>query len=516
MLVRILSGDRVVAGPPGQRESWSAADRRVSADERAAWQVINAFMEQAAADGVITPDESRAILSVTYQQMPAAETAVRNRLRPVPQATRSAETVFPHDRVPSESFTAPPIGGPNQPPAPPVTAISAGDVAPTPGRNRATLQVMLGRPTPVAADTSSVTPFASPTPTPPAMRSTMRLHAPPDVRVSPPPPLAYDPPSTQPSAPPHLWSEQPNLPPGYLFPDSAGLMDSCPSGDPFDTSDEYAGLKYSGYWFGAVEAYRGEPDCRWPANFGTRLGGNFALPLWSSQGLGGQFGLSYGTFDWHGRGSTATDTAGWAEELIWSVGVFQRASPCDLDCGLPVSWGISYDWMRTDNFGLDSNEVLLTQWRAQAEYALSACDAVGVWATLHDRGDGQGNIIIGHSHLESLDQINAFWRHKLESDAEFRVWAGAAADPGEFSVGGELNIPLSCHFAAFMAAHYIKPSASGGDGLGWHDEYYMLTAGISYFPGGTAFSDTVFGRRWMPYLLVPDNGSFAARTDASK
>ncbi len=517
ILAGAMAGGRVAADPPGYRGLRSAAPP-VSANDRAAWQVINSFIEQASADGVITADESRAILNVTYQQLPEAEASVRNRLRPLPQPHPSVVPVPDDTELPTERYSrelpgSPPFGEADRQPAPPPTSMRRNVIAATPTGNRGSIQVMLGRPTPI-----SNSPDASGSAVPPT-----RMPDQPAGRFS---PWPETPNLVQPSPMPHRresltplstvpapWDSSASLPPDF----PSEPADSC-SGAGWTGNDdgEYDGLGRNSYWFGALEAYRGEPDCRWPANFGARLGTNMSVPLWASEGIGGQFGLSYGTFDWHGRGSTTSDNAGWAEELIWSVGVFHRARSSDLDCGLPLSWGLAYDWMLTDNFGLDSNELLLGQWRGQVEYALSACDALGVAASLHDNGDGQGNFIIGHSDLDPLDQINVFWRHKLESAADFRVWVGAAEDPGEFSFGGELNIPLSCHFAAFMAAHYIKPSASGGDGDGWHDEYYMLTAGINYFPGGTAISGSVLGRRWMPYLPMPDNGSFAVKTSDAK
>jgi hypothetical protein len=486
-----LPGQCLAAGPPGHRDPRSAAPPASAAD-RAAWQVINSFIEQAAADGIITADESRTILNVTYQQLPEAEAFVRDRLKPLPAVSVPDQSTLSTDRsggLPSPS--EPLIGAPNRLPAPPPTLIRHNQSVAAPTRNRASIQVMLGRPTPIVVPSEDSDLSLVPVPDGPAPRLSPWPATPNLAQIAPTP------------AP---WDSSSALPPVHSCSEDSG---TC------DVGDEYDGLGRNSYWFGAIEAYRGEPDCRWPANFGARLGTNMAVPLWTSEGIGGQFGVSYGTFDWHGRGSTTSDTAGWAEQLIWTVGVFHRATASDLECGLPISWGLAYDWMLTDNFGLDSNELVLGQWRGQAEYAVGAFDSLGVWAALHDNGDGQA-IVGGHSDLEPLDQVNVFWRHKLESAAEFRVWVGAAADPGELSVGGELNIPLSCHFAAFMTTHYIKPSASGGTGDGWHDEYYMLTAGIGYFPFGTAISETVLGRRWMPYLPMPDNGTFAVKTDDAK
>jgi hypothetical protein len=81
-----------------------------------------------------------------------------------------------------------------------------------------------------------------------------------------------------------------------------------------------------------------------------------------------------------------------------------------------------------------------------------------------------------------------------------------------FGTKGE--VPLSNCVSLFGGAQCILPSASGGSGNDkFAEEYWNVSVGFAYYPGGNAVSNTVAGRRWMPLLPVADNGSFAIDVD---
>jgi hypothetical protein len=44
---------------------------------------------------------------------------------------------------------------------------------------------------------------------------------------------------------------------------------------------------------------------------------------------------------------------------------------------------------------------------------------------------------------------------------------------------------------------------------GSREEFWNVTAGVAYYPGGKARATSVCGHRWMPLVPVADNGSFA-------
>ena len=43
------------------------------------------------------------------------------------------------------------------------------------------------------------------------------------------------------------------------------------------------------------------------------------------------------------------------------------------------------------------------------------------------------------------------------------------------------------------------------------EEYWSVSVGVTFYPGGCARSNNVLGNRWMPLLPVADNGNFALK-----
>lgn len=275
---------------------------------------------------------------------------------------------------------------------------------------------------------------------------------------------------------------------------------------------ECGGLFDNMYYFAAVEGWQGPVDLGFGnGNFGGRVGINLGVPLLESLGIGGQFGMSYGAFNFHGRFDVGGgEDSAIEDHLMMTAGVFRRAD-LSQPCGSRWSWGAAYDLLYADNIGLFSNELFLGQWRFQFGYALSETDEVGFWTT---QGNEQDSLAPTPFHAHPLHQYNMYWHHKWCAGTDTRAWFGLAEDPGSLVFGTDVSYLLNDCLALIGTAQYILPSASGGEfspffQSGFAQEFWNLTIGLAYYPGGNAHSQTVAGRRWMPYFNVADNGSFA-------
>jgi hypothetical protein len=263
------------------------------------------------------------------------------------------------------------------------------------------------------------------------------------------------------------------------------------------------------YLFAAADGWRGPIDGDLSNNFGTRIGFNAGMPLCKEKRIGGQFGMSYGAYDWHGRDEFAPETEASSIEgqLFITTGIFKR---CDLSGNCPdrISWGLVYDRMITDNTSPCTAELDVGQFRGQVGYACDANDEVGLWGSFTDGSDDSFSCLGAKHTTRSIDQVSLYWDHVWTTSAETRAYIGIAENPGEFVVGTNAQFPLNNCFALFGGVHYILPSTSGGD-PGFRDEIWNVSAGIAYYPGGNAIAKSVCGNNWLPLMPVADNGNFA-------
>lgn len=271
------------------------------------------------------------------------------------------------------------------------------------------------------------------------------------------------------------------------------------------------------YWFTNTEAWRGtvDDDDSGTMNYGARVGFNLGMPLVEGRGIGLQFGMSYGGFDFHGRtgeGGANEDTS-IEDHLVYTIGIFQRANLCG-DNEQRCSWGIAYDRMYADNIGEEADEIYIGQWRLQFGYALSTSDEIGFWTT---QGGEEEEMEDFDRDVHALHQYNFYWHRKWCTGADTRTWLGFAEDPGSFVFGADAQYPLSDCMALTASFQYILPSDDGGDRFvagepinsGYAREYWNFVVGVSYYPGGNAKTKSVTGRRYMPLFHVADNGSLA-------
>jgi hypothetical protein len=274
------------------------------------------------------------------------------------------------------------------------------------------------------------------------------------------------------------------------------------------------GLFDNYYVFAGIDGWSGPADDDAANNFGPRIGFNMGAPIDECRGIGGQFGMSYAAYNFHGRDNGANlslfEGASIEEQIFLTVGAFKRCNMC-LDCPDRISWGIVYDHMITDNFGEHSWEFGIGQVRGQIGYALDCCNEIGATLMLHTN-DVEKSTSGGSPPVSALDQASLYYRHHFCWGADTMLYAGVAEEPGDFLIGMRNEIPLSERCSFYGNAQYILPSTSGGDDGSrnmYAEEFWNVSVGFAYYPNCNAVSKSVCGRRWMPLLPVADNGSFA-------
>jgi hypothetical protein len=267
-------------------------------------------------------------------------------------------------------------------------------------------------------------------------------------------------------------------------------------------------------YFG-LDSFKGISDGSFQSNFGSVLGFNAATALGDS-GIGWQFGMTYGVYDFDGWGNEAdTHRHSSQQQLFVTTGFFHKAN-----CDRRLSYGLVYDWMISDNWGEYWVDPTLGQWRGQIEYELSCCNAVGIWGCLRDR--------YSHEDVDDpvpvtnrpISQLNFFWHHKFSTGADSYLWVGfPQADRlvsiygngghslGTWMVGASLEAPLSDRLALYANGSYFRPSASAGT-IAAMESGYNVGMGVAWYFGGNAISRSLNGKCWMPYMPMANNSNF--------
>lgn len=246
------------------------------------------------------------------------------------------------------------------------------------------------------------------------------------------------------------------------------------------------------------DAYQSVGDLEFGNNFGVRSGFNSGFGLGDS-GIRGQFGVSYGLYDW--KGDTFADEV--HQQFFLTTGVYKRGDICNGD---RISWALVFDEYVGENYGAAAESIQLGQLRGLIGYALSDVNEVGVWGAA---GVQQASYFAGTAQLTPMDQVNFYWKHNWVYGAQTTAYLGAINrdDLGEWVFGLNFRAPMSDYVGVFGGFTYASPSAAPGFG-GTVEEAWFVTAGISIFPGGKAASCSVQGPEGMPLIDVANNGSF--------
>ena len=265
--------------------------------------------------------------------------------------------------------------------------------------------------------------------------------------------------------------------------------------------------------FFGMDAFKGVSDGVFNSNFGAVAGLNSAIGAFglADYGIGWQLGMSYGAYDWDG--GAPVNPAESQQQIFVTTGFFRKAAGDQR-----LSFGIVYDWMINDHWGMFGVDPTLGQWRAQAEWAFSGSNAIGVYGCIDDRWSQQ-NVTYLQTRFSvrnrPLTQVNLFWHHKFVSGADSWLWIGAPEDIrlnqpgslGDFIIGANIQAPITDRLALYGNAQYMHPSATASL-VAAAEEGWNIGAGIVWYFGGHARSDKINGKCWLPYLPVANNSTF--------
>lgn len=232
----------------------------------------------------------------------------------------------------------------------------------------------------------------------------------------------------------------------------------------------------------AIDGAKQPQDFGVNANLGGQAAMNWAAPLLPQWGIGVQAGT----------GITASGNAVRVYELLGestgrtqhftTVGVFQRT-----DGGF--SWGLVHDFLYQKSY----DSFNLGQWRFRAGYDLNPQDQIGFTGMLQSYDD-HGVFIETDVRLKSIDQMQFYWRHVWETNAQTTMWAGLASRHGEdnavtgfapeksnsFLMGADVMMPLTDCLAIYGETNLIMPADTGTVdaflGIQWYPKGRVSTA----------------------------------------
>jgi hypothetical protein len=269
-----------------------------------------------------------------------------------------------------------------------------------------------------------------------------------------------------------------------------------------------------------------------------------AAPLarFARYGVGVQLSARYGIYKFDRAEGTSFSPRNTPEQQqLYSVGIFRRPDPF----GPPrMRWGagLAYDVSINRNASEFLNDYTLRQWRAKASYMLAPAHEIGLWGAVHSGSpatDWSPMTLVGPSpfpfRYRPIDQVNLFYKYRLPSGGSLEAYAGPGVGghldvppppplgfpfptpaPGYhgllWTAGAKAEVPFSDSWSLFARGAYGLPS--GGAESTYEMHVSSMEFGFRYFWGANARERDDSGKRWMPYLEEPDNGSFAAQTNA--
>jgi hypothetical protein len=285
----------------------------------------------------------------------------------------------------------------------------------------------------------------------------------------------------------------PAAPPTYDTYDTCNVCDDGCLGNWWDNTELFFG--------GDVFKSLGDsPIGGFNNSFGAVSGFNTGFALGDSR-IRGQFGASYGAYDFKGRSAFGGEQSSLEEQVFLTAGVYKRSDVLDGD---RISWGVVYDALITDNYGVAADELELGQLRGIMGYAINECHELGVWGTVNMMED-TGSVF---GTVRPMKQVNTYWKQNWQYGATTSVYVGAMdnADIGDWVLGFTGRAPMSERVALYGGATYVAPSSATG-AVGSVEEQWNVYAGLVFFPGGKSVSRTVSGQAGLPLLPVANNSS---------
>lgn len=238
-------------------------------------------------------------------------------------------------------------------------------------------------------------------------------------------------------------------------------------------------------------------------SFGIVSGFNTGFAIGNAR-VRGQFGASYGAYDFKGRGFGA-EADSLEEQIFLTGGVYKRA---DLNGGESVSWALAYDGLVTDNWGANASEIEVGQVRYLAGWAFNECNEFGIWGTFNTTEDIATIAGRGTPTVRAMKQANAYWKHNSAFGADTMLYIGAMdnADVGDWVFGLTGRAPMSHSASLYGNFSYVTPSVNTGT-VGDTEDTWNVAFGVVFFSGGKAVSPDVAGNEGLPLLPLANNSS---------
>jgi hypothetical protein len=277
------------------------------------------------------------------------------------------------------------------------------------------------------------------------------------------------------------------------------------------------------YVFGAIDTYKSIGERITNINGGTgaltgSMGGVAGINSgfeFGSSNIGIQGGASYGIYDPKGRLRLIPDDRSEETQLFYTAGVFKRSDMAAVDPTIldRISAGIVYDGFHAENWGVNGNDIELSQARGSLGFAITPSTEIGVWGTIALDTDQAAITVAGapgvRSTIRAMNQANGYVKHNFDFGGEVMAYYGVLneADIGEWQFGLAARAPLSDNWSAIASANYVNPQTPKGP-LGSGQEQFSASVGLAYNFGGNAAASTVSGNSNLPLLDVASQRSF--------
>lgn len=256
----------------------------------------------------------------------------------------------------------------------------------------------------------------------------------------------------------------------------------------------------------SYDYFRGMPDGSWNGNSGALIGANSGMTLFDCAGI--QLGGSYGLYNWEGRGNVVF-TNPKAVEQVGFITVGASSSLCEWNGGLV------YDRMFTRHFGIYDLSPSIDQLRFQVGYTFCS-DEVGIWGT-HSLTSSHKNALGLPVSFKAIGQMNLFWRHFFENNAQTNVWVGTPYEnslmfphgkAGNFIAGFSFRVPLTQQLFLDGNGSYMVARTSHGV---FQSRNYgsNICVGLTY-----GFSNGLDCE--LPYMQIANHSNFFVDTNTNQ
>jgi hypothetical protein len=167
-------------------------------------------------------------------------------------------------------------------------------------------------------------------------------------------------------------------------------------------------------------------------------------------------------------------------------------------CEYGWQWGVVYDFL-SDEF-VDDFDV--SQIRGELSYRFRGHE-LGFWFASNAGDDLPGDSTTDVTGFETLDQYNIFYRRRLRSGGEGRLWGGVTSE-SDGIFGGDVRVPLACDWDLVAAFNYL--SAGDADDDSQLSDAWNIGINLVWYvcPEGAI---KACGSRYRPLFSVADNGT---------